>query len=109
MRIGLIFVACWGIALAGCSNFLTSDGKIKTVSISMIEPEWIRNGEPIEYEGEKWYPQDGIEVMTDAEVYALGEYRGVPFFIDKQDVRPYDRLYTKFGHNKFRYFEKIHR
>jgi hypothetical protein len=69
------------------------------------ESEWIRNGEPIEFEGKAWHPQDGIESLQDSEVLLMGTYRDVRFFIDKLDVRPYDRLYTKFDTNKFRYFE----
>lgn len=69
------------------------------------EAAWIINGEPIEFEGQKWYPQDGIEVLTDEEVYLLGTYRDVMFFAEKIDVRPYERLYTKFSTNKYRYFK----
>ena len=79
---------------------------MQTYPVQSTEPVWIRNGEPIEFEGELWYPMDGVETLLDAEVYILGEYRGVQFFVDKVDVRPYDRLYTKFGKNAFRYFEK---
>ena len=44
--------------------------------------------------------------FLDSEVSVVGEYQSVQFFIDKVDVRPYERLYTKFGRNKFRLFEK---
>ena len=71
-----------------------------------IEAEWIQNGDPIEFEGELWYPTDGVENLLDSEMYLVGEYRGVQFFIEKTDVRPYDRLYTKFAQNRFRYFQK---
>ena len=71
-----------------------------------MEAEWIRNGEPIEFEDELWYPADSIEIFLDSEVSLIGEYQGVQFFIDKVDVRPFERLYTKFGRNKFRFFEK---
>jgi len=33
-----------------------------------------------------------------------GEYRGVSFFVEKIDVRPYDKIFTKFGRNKFRVY-----
>ncbi len=92
-----------GCAAGGINN----RGMMPTYAFTNVEPEWIRNGEPIEFEGHKWYPKDGIDSLTDAEVLQIGEYRGVKFFIDKIDVRPYDRLYTKFGVNKYRYFEKI--
>ncbi len=71
-----------------------------------MEAEWIRDGEPIIFEGENWFPADTIDVLIDSEVYLLGEYRGVQFFIEKADVRPYDRLYTKFGRAKFRIYRK---
>jgi hypothetical protein len=75
-------------------------------SFPKLEPQWIRDGNPIIFEEEAWYPQDDIDVFLDDEVYPLGEYQGVEFFIDKADVRPYDRLYTKFAENKFRVYEK---
>jgi len=90
----------------GCRS---TDGDIKRMrhhSRSSMEAEWILNGEPIEFEGELWYPSDNVEGFMDSEMYWAGEYRDVPFFVDKTDVRPYGRLYTKFGKNKFRFFEK---
>lgn len=81
-------------------------GKMPTYVIPSKEASWIRNGEPIEFEGELWYPYDGTEVLQDTEVILAGEYRGVQFFVDRIDVRPYNRLYTKFDRNVFRFFEK---
>ena len=80
-------------------------GQVQSYPVPTDEPEWIRNGEPIEFEGETWYPVDGIENFLDSEVDLVGEYRNVQYFVDKIDVKPYDRLYTKFGKNKFRIFE----
>ena len=100
MAVGLLIVF-----VAGCHRASGNIGQVQSYAILASEPEWIRNGEPIVFEGEKWYPQDGTDGLQDAEVLLLGEYRGVSFFIDKEDVRPYKRLYTKFGRNKFRYFE----
>lgn len=102
----LIVGAAAGL-LTGCAgNGINNRGMMPTYAFTNVEAEWIRNGEPIEFEGQKWYPMDGIDSLTDAEVMLMGEYREVKFFIDKIDVRPYDRLYTKFGVNKYRYFEK---
>jgi hypothetical protein len=42
----------------------------------------------------------------DNEVYLMGEHKGVQFFIEKIDVRPYNQLYTKMARNKFRVFQK---
>ena len=92
--------------LAGCSSTSGNVGQVQSYAFTQSEAPWIKNGEPIEFEGAFWYPQDGIEVLLDSEVNFLGEYKGVAFFSDKVDVRPYKRLYTKFGRNQFRYYEK---
>ena len=90
---------------SGCQTTKSGkSGKLKTYAVSNAEAVWITNGEPIEFEGENWYPQDGIETLLDSEVRLIGEYRDVQFFVDQVDVRPYNRLYTKFGKNRFRYF-----
>lgn len=75
---------------------------------SYLEPEaeWIQKGEPIEFQGQWWYPADDVENLLDTEVYSAGEYKGVQIFIEKTDVFPYERVYTKFAKNKFRYFRK---
>jgi len=78
----------------------------RSYAIPQIEVEWIRNGEPIEFEAEKWYPLDAVESLTDDEIYLAGEYRDIEFFTEKMDVRPFGRVYTKFSRNKFRVFEK---
>ena len=95
------------LVFCGCTTTRSGNrGQLQTFPVYTSEPEWIRNGEPLEYEGELWYPQDGVEGLLDSEVMYMGEYRGIQFFIDKIDVRPFDRIYTKFAKNKFRYFEK---
>lgn len=71
-----------------------------------LEPQWIRSGEPIEFEGQLWHPVDDIEVLTDDEVLAVAEFREIKIFVEKVDVAPYARIYTKFGENKFRYYLK---
>lgn len=91
---------------AGCQSTGGNIGHIQSYPIRAVEAEWIRNGEPIEFEDELWYPADDIEGFLDSEMSLAGEYQGVQFFIDKVDVRPYARLYTKFSRNKFRFFEK---
>lgn len=94
------------LPLAGCLTQSGNVGNVQSFPTVPIEPRWIRDGEPIEFESELWYPADGIETLLDSEVYYVGDYKGTQFFIDKLDVRPYERLYTKFGKNQFRYFEK---
>ena len=96
------------VLVSGINSGCVSSGGSDDVMIYKIfspEPEWIRNGEPIEFEGELWYPRDTIDVLTDSEVVPLEEYRSIPFYLQKIDVRPFDRLYTKFGKNKYRVFE----
>ena len=91
---------------SGCQSTGGNVGHIQSYPMTAIEAEWIRNGEPVEFEDELWYPADDIEGFLDSEMSLVGEYRDVQVFIDKVDVRPYERLYTKFSRNKFRFFEK---
>ena len=99
--IGIGFVLAF---LGGCS---TTQGKIlQEFPFPQAEADWIINGEPVEFEGELWYPQDNVDILTDSEVLLVGEYRKVQLFVERIDVRPYERLYTKFGRNKFRIFTK---
>ena len=96
------------LLISGCQASSAGNiGQLQSYAAPTVEADWVRNGEPIEYEGEKWLPMDGTESLLDSEVQLMGEYRGVQFFTDKEDVRPFHRLYTKFGRNKYRYFEKI--
>lgn len=97
--ISVIFSAC-------ASTQQGNSGRLQTFPIYSSEPEWIRNGEPIEYEGMEWFAVDDVETLLDSEMLLLGEYRGVQFFVEKVDVRPFNRLYTKFARNKFRFYER---
>ncbi|MCA9406701.1 MAG: hypothetical protein KC684_09190 [Candidatus Omnitrophica bacterium] len=83
-----------------------NSGQLQSFPTPSLEAKWILDGEPIEFEGEFWYPQDGIESLLDSEVLYKGTYQNVQFFVDKLDVRPYKRLYTKFDKNKFRYYKR---
>ncbi|MBN1870214.1 MAG: hypothetical protein JW847_06555 [Candidatus Omnitrophica bacterium] len=95
-----LFTGCQSAAPKG------NVGHVHSYPIPTIEADWIRNGDPIEFENALWYPADDIEAFIDSEMAMMGEYKGVPFYIDKVDVRPYNRIYTKFGRNQFRFFEK---
>src|SRR5437868_1518211 len=90
--------------LFSCST--TEKSVLAEFRIPQKEADWIIEGKPLEFEGELWYPRDAVDILLDSEVSLLGEYQGVQFFVEKIDVRPYDRLYTKFGRNKFRIFIK---
>ena len=100
---GLMFIGLLG----GCSSMLTgNNGQVESYPSPIIEAGWIRNGEPIEYDGYKWYPVNDYEVLQDSEVYQVTEYKGVQVFVEKIAIKPYQRVYTKFEKNKFRYFER---
>ncbi len=101
----LLIVLFLVIFSAGCQGYQSVNTAVSAKGYAG-EAQWIRNGEPIEFEGETWYPKDGIETLLDSEVFLIAKYRQVEIFIDKIDVRPYNRLYTKFDRNKYRYFEK---
>ena len=45
-------------------------------------------------------------VQIDSEVFQISEYKDVQVFVAKIDTKPYERIYTKFDKNKFRYFER---
>lgn len=95
-----------GLIVGGCTTNQGNDGNVVTYSVPQNgEAIWIRNGEPIEFDGDLWYPYDEVDILLDAEVDPAGEYRGVQFFVEKTDVRPYNQLYTKFARNKFRIFK----
>lgn len=100
---GILLAMMMGVFM-GCAQNVGNTGQVYSFPVASVEAPWIRNGEPIEFEGLRWYPQSDVEVFQDFEMLPLGEYRGVPFFAPKVDIRPYKRVYTKFGHNQFRYF-----
>ena len=91
----------------GCASVNSgNDGQVQSYAAPVIEAGWIRDGEPIDYDGSKWYPVNDYEVLEDSEVFQITEYKGVQVFVEKIATKPYDRLYTKFDKNKFRYFER---
>jgi hypothetical protein len=92
--------------LAGCVTPSGNRGLVQIFDSPLEEAQWIQNGKPLEFEKEDWYPVDALENIMDAEVRLMGDYEGVQFFTLQEDVRPYSRLYTKFGINKFRAFER---
>ena len=106
-RYRCVYILIFLIVLSvGCGHMNGNTGKIVHYSFPCQESSWIRDGEPFEFEGELWYPQDSYDVLRDSEVVLVGVYRDVQIFIERIDVRPYDRMYTKFGRNKFRIYKK---
>ena len=104
----IIVVMCVVFLCAGCSalNSSNNNGQLESYPAPVIEASWIRNGEAIVYEGKQWFPVRDIEALLDQDVYQIGEYKGVQIFVDKTDVKPYERIYTKFAKAKYRYFER---
>ena len=93
--------------LGGCASVNSGNsGQVQSYPFPAIEAVWIRDGEPIEYDGSRWYPVNDYEVLQDSEVFQIAKYKGVQIFVEKIAVKPYERLYTKFDKNKFRYFER---
>ena len=93
--------------LGGCASMNSDNsGQIESYPAPAIEAGWIRDGDPIEYDGSKWFPVNDYEVLQDSEVFQIMEYKTVQVFVEKIATKPYDRLYTKFDKNKFRYFER---
>jgi len=100
-------VLLFGLFLCGCSSFDGNAGRMTLYAVPGDEPQWIRNGEPVEFEEKLWYPKDSIDVLLDTEVLPIFEYNGAQIFVSKMDVKPYNQLYTKFGRNKFRLFTRL--
>ena len=105
--LGLFLIFVLAGSLSGCTTVSSDNGGlVQSYPAPVIEAGWIRDGEPIDYDGNKWYPVNDYEVLDDSEVYQIAEYRGVQVFVEKIAVKPYDRIYTKFDKNKFRYYER---
>jgi len=106
-RIGFGLWFILSVFLSGCAGLNPgNNGQVQSFPAPIIESEWIRNGEPIEFEGYKWYPANDYEVLEDSEVLQVAQYKDVQVFVEKVATKPYDRIYTKFDKNKFRYFER---
>jgi len=94
-------------SMAGCVlPHRGDDGSSGMISTRLTEPLWIRNGEPIMFESEAWFPTDEVESLLDPEIYQVGAHREVLFYIEKSDVRPFSRIYTYFSKNRYRAFER---
>jgi len=103
--LGLLFMLTG--FLGGCASVNSgNDGQVQSYIAPVIEAGWIRDGEPIEYDGYKWYPANDYEALQDSEVFQISEYRGVQVFVEKIATKPYERIYTKFDKNKFRYYKR---
>ena len=105
--LGLGLRLALSVILGGCASVNSgNDGQVQSYPSPAVEAGWIRNGEPIEFGGDKWYPVNDFEALVDSDVYKIGEYKGVQVFVEKIAAKPYERIYTKFEKNKFRYYER---
>jgi hypothetical protein len=105
----IITAACLVVIIgvvSGCVTTSRNEDPVILTAAQLSEPAWIRNGDAIPFEGEEWFPTDEVESILDTEVYQAGSYRDVPFYLEKTDVRPFDRVYTRFGKNRYRAFEQ---
>ncbi len=102
----LSVLVCGFMFLEGSQTTTGNVGNLQTYAVPAAEADWIRNGEAVQFENELWIPSDDVETLLDSEVFLVGEYRGVQVFVEKTDVRPFNRLYTKFARDQFRFFEK---
>lgn len=107
MKRNILFFLLVVMLAAGCAMSQKNAGVMTKYAVPETEAEWIRQGEPVEFEGEFWYPQDRYDILLDSEVLYQGDYRGVSFFVEKIDVRPYGKIFTKFGRNKFRVYRLL--
>lgn len=103
----MFFLIVTAAVFFGCMSANQNAGMMAKYAFPEVEEAWIRNGEPIEFEGRQWYPQARYDLLLDSEMFLQGEYRGVPFFTEKIDVRPYSKVFTKFGRNKFRVYRTM--
>ncbi len=103
LGLSVVVLVCSSCAHGNAGN----NGQLQSYPSPVVEAGWIRNGEPIVFEDAKWFPVRDVENLMDSEVYQIGEYKDVQIFVDKLDVKPYQRLYTKFAKNKFRYFVRL--
>lgn len=95
------------IILSACTRLnANNEGLLQSYAAPVVEPAWIRNGDPIVFENHRWYPVDDTETLLDGEVFQVGEFKGTALFVEKIDARPFDRIYTKFAKAKFRYYER---
>ena len=90
-------------AMAGCA--LPQRSAELTSGDPVTEAAWIREGEPINLDGGVWYPTREVEALLASEILPAGQYRGVDIFVERADIKPYARLYTKFAKNRYRAFE----
>lgn len=68
------------------------------------EAGWIKEGKPIIFEARSWYPTEYIENHIDSEMDYVDQFQNVPFYVERRQIKPFDRIYTKFDYHKYRLF-----
>ncbi len=99
---GMILVI---LVSAGCMRPPQSVNTLAEASLPLTEPVWVHNGEPIEMEGGVWFPTREVERFMDSEMFLIGKIRDTNVYVERTDVKPYARLYTRFDQGRYRAFE----
>ncbi len=100
---GFIFIALMlcAIIFTGCA---TGSWSRRSKDYAIKEADWVREGKPIIYESKSWYPTEYIENHLDKEMEYIGEFQQLPFYVELRQIKPYNRVYTKFNYHKYRLF-----
>lgn len=102
-RLGLLSLL---ILVSGCVSY--APGQFRG-DFPIKESAWIKEGQPIIFEDRSWYPTEDVENLLDSEMDLLGEYKDVPFYIERRQIKPFNRIYTKFGNHQYRLFKQRQR
>ncbi len=101
MKVKCILVVFLAVVLAGC---IAGSGGRRNVDYAIKEAGWIKDGKPIIHDNRSWYPTEYIENHLDGEMEYVGEFQSVPFYVERRQIKPYNRVYTKFDYHKYRVF-----
>lgn len=97
-RISVLFLA---VALSGC---IAGSAGRRNIDYAIKEAGWIKEGKPIIHDDKSWYATEYIENHLDNEMEYVGEFQSVPFYVERRQIKPYNRIYTKFDYHKYRVF-----
>jgi hypothetical protein len=100
-QFGIFLVSLFFIILSGCTS--TSGGNYGR-DYALREADWIKEGKPIIFDSRTWNPTEYIENHLDSEMDYVGEFQKVPFYVERRQIKPYNRIYTKFDYHKYRLF-----
>lgn len=89
------------LGAAGCA---TNQSGAFNKDFSTREAGWVKEGKPIIFGSSSWYPTEYIENHLDAEMEYVDQFQNVPFYVERRQIKPFDRIYTKFDYHKYRLF-----